>query len=283
MITINTIDFISIEEIKSNPDKYKKIYLEDKIIVFRNANLNKEEQTDLMLFFGDLFGWCPNSKNPITPGYIEDHHKHMKSDRDTSKEELMLAWHTEHVQDQEDPHLGATWRMEKFVCDEDSGHTYFVDMTQMFNSLSEEDQTFLSKCINKLDTVEFRDDGKDIAEIKVLKEFDCIKIHPMTGEKTVRLSLFAENGQLNNLSKFDGREPSKEESDKYRNLISWICKEVWTNQDIRMVLKWRQGDLAVPDLFKLAHSVSGGFTKNQRTLQGQFGKLMPWIEGSNAY
>ena len=153
----------------------------------------------------------------------------------------------------------------------------------MFKSLSEEDQTFLSKCINKLDTVEFRDDGKDIAEIKVSKEFDCIKIHPMTGEKTVRLSLFAENGQLNNLSKFDGREPSKEESDKYRNLISWICKEVWTNQDIRMVLKWKQGDLAVPDLFKLAHSVSGGFTKNQRTLQGQFGKLMPWIEGSNAY
>jgi hypothetical protein len=33
MIKINTVDFISIEEIKSNPDKYKKIYLEDKIIV----------------------------------------------------------------------------------------------------------------------------------------------------------------------------------------------------------------------------------------------------------
>ena len=36
MITINKIDFISIEEIKSNPDKYKEIYLRDKIIVFKN-------------------------------------------------------------------------------------------------------------------------------------------------------------------------------------------------------------------------------------------------------
>jgi hypothetical protein len=46
-----------------------------------------------------------------------------------------------------------------------------------------------------------------------------------------------------------------------------------------MVLKWQQGDLAVPDLYKLAHSVSGGFTKNQRTLSGQFGRALPTIEG----
>jgi hypothetical protein len=49
-----------------------------------------------------------------------------------------------------------------------------------------------------------------------------------------------------------------------------------------MVLKWKQGDLAVPDLFKLAHSVSGGFIKNQRTLRGEFAKLLPWMEGNNA-
>ena len=46
-----------------------------------------------------------------------------------------------------------------------------------------------------------------------------------------------------------------------------------------MVLKWQEGDLAVPDLYKLAHSVSGGFTKNQRTLFGQFGRALPSIEG----
>ena len=43
-----------------------------------------------------------------------------------------------------------------------------------------------------------------------------------------------------------------------------------------MVHKWQEGDLAVPDLYKLAHSVSGGFVENQRTLQGQFGKATPW-------
>jgi alpha-ketoglutarate-dependent taurine dioxygenase len=280
VIPVNTIDFTSIEEIKSNPEVYKEIYFRDKIIVFRNANLTKSQQQDLMVFFGDLFGWFPNSIDSTHINYTEDHHKHMKGDIYASKEELMLAWHIEHVQNQEDPHLGATWRMEKFQCPEDSGHTYFVDMTKMFETFSKEDQDFLSKCVNQLNTTEFRYTDEGVTAVKVLKEFDCVKPHPVTGEKTIRLSLFAKNGELNNLSRFDGREPTQEEKDIYRRLISFISSQVWTNEDIRMILKWKEGDLAVPDLFKLAHSVSGGFVKNQRTLQGEFGKLSPWIEES---
>jgi alpha-ketoglutarate-dependent taurine dioxygenase len=136
IITIDKIDFISINEIKSNPNKYKEIYLKDKIIVFRNANLTKDQQSDLMIFFGDLLGWYPNSKDSYVADYIEDHHKHMKSGIDVRKDQLMLNWHTEHVQNQENPHYGATWRMEKFICPEDSGHTYFVDMAKMFQDLN---------------------------------------------------------------------------------------------------------------------------------------------------
>lgn len=273
---INKVDFTSIEEIKSNPDKYKDIYFKDKIIVFKDANLNKEEQTELMRIFGDFFGWYPNSENPSTLEYTEDHHKHMKGDIYANKEELMLAWHVEHVQNEEDSHMGATWRMEKFECDEDSGHTYFVDMSKMFQDLSKEDQDFISKCVNIVNTKEFRHTDQGVTEVQILKKFDFVKGHPVTGEKTIRLSLFAKDGLLNNLCKFDGREPTEEEKDIYRRIVSFISEQVWTNKDIRMILKWNQGDLAVPDLFKLAHSVSGGFVQNQRTLQGQFGKQLPW-------
>jgi alpha-ketoglutarate-dependent taurine dioxygenase len=276
MIDINTIDFISIEEIKSNPDKYKEIYLRDKIIVFRNANLNKDEQTELMIFFGDLLGWYPNSKNSSISEYTEDHNRRIKDVNPASKEELMHEWHTEHVQNEEDSHHGATWRMEKFECHEDSGHTFFVDMAKMFQDLGKDDQDFISKCVNRLDTEEFRKTEEGLQKFKILKDFDFVKAHPITGEKTIRLQLFAKNGELNSLSKFDGREPTQFEIDRYRKIVSWICDEVWKNKDIRMVLKWKQGDLAVPDLFKLAHAVSGGFLKNQRTLQGQFGKALPW-------
>ena len=81
------------------------------------------------------------------------------------------------------------------------------------------------------------------------------------------------------LSKIDNREPNEEEKARHKDLTQWIRNQVWENKDIRMVLKWQQGDLAVPDLYKLAHSVSGGFTKNQRTLSGQFGRALPTIEG----
>ena len=279
MILINKVDFISIEEIKSNPNKYKDIYFKNKIIVFRNANLNKEQQTELMIFFGDLFGWCPNSKNSLVLNYTEDHHRHMNHKKSANKDELMLAWHTEHVEDEEPSHLGATWRMEKFQCPEDSGHTYFVDMTRIFQDLSKEDQDFISRCINKVSRTKFQNTGKEVIEFEISKEFNFVKVHPVTGEKTIRLSLFFKDGKENTLSKFDGREPNKEEIDIHKKLVSWICSQVWDNKDIRMVLKWEEGDLAVPDLFKLAHSVSGGFIENQRTLEGMFGKELPWRTG----
>lgn len=276
MILINKIDFISIEDIKSNSDKYKNIYLKDKIIVFKNANLNKDQQTELMIFFGDLLGWFPNSIDSSPSDYIEDHHKHMVGNKYASKDQLMLNWHTEHAQNEDDPHYGATWRMEKFECPEDSGHTYFVDMTKMFQELKTEDQDFLSRCTTILDAIEFKYDTGEKKEVRTIKEFSVIQNHPITNEKTIRLLLFAYDSKLNNLSKIDGRVPNQEEKNRYRELISWICKEVWTNTDIRMVLKWNEGDFAVPDLYKLAHAVSGGFVENQRTLSGQFGKAKPW-------
>jgi len=280
MILIEKNDFISIEEIKSNPDKYKEIYLKNKIIVFKNANLNKDQQTELMIFFGDLLGWFPNSLDSSSLEYIEDHHKHMNDERDVGKDELMLGWHTEHVQNEDDAHHGATWRMEKFECAEDSGHTYFVDMTKMFQDLKTEDQEFISRCRNRLETTEFRYEEKEVKAVPIVKEFDAVRTHPITGEKTIRLSLFSYDSKQNSLFEIDGREPDQQEKDRYRELISWICKEVWENTEIRMVLKWKQGDLAVPDLYKLAHAVSGGFIKNQRTLSGQFGKAKPWRKRS---
>jgi alpha-ketoglutarate-dependent taurine dioxygenase len=279
MITVNKVDFISIEEIKSNPDKYKEIYLRDKIIVFKNANLTKEQQSELMIFFGDLLGWYPNSKNSYIADYIENHHKHMKDGIDIGKDEIMLSWHTEHVENEENSYHGATWRMEKFDCPEDSGHTYFVDMTKMFEDLNKEDQNFLSRCINKLDTVESRYEGEERLDVKISKTFSCVNLHPVTKEKTIRLWLFSQNLNSCSLYKIDEREPNEEEKKRYSILTQRICNNVWMNEDIRMVLKWQQGDLAVPDLYKLAHSVSGGFTKNQRTLSGQFGRALPTQEG----
>lgn len=277
MILVNTTEFISIEEIKSNSEKYKDIFLKDKIIVFRNANLNKEQQTDLMEFFGDILGWYPNSSNRSPSDYVEDHHKHMANGRYATKDQLMLNWHTEHVENENDAFHGATWRMEKFNCPEDSGHTYFVDMTEMYASLNKEDKEFLDKCITYLTVTEATYDKDNRRTIKEVKQsFNTVSQHPITGEKTLRVHLASPFPEFISLQKFDGRDPVTEEINRFNGLIRWVCNEVWTNEDIRMVHKWQEGDLAVPDLYKLAHSVSGGFIENQRTLQGQFGKAKPW-------
>ncbi len=277
MRLVNTTEFTSIEEIKSNPEKYKDIFLKDKIIVFRNANLNKEQQTNLMEFFGDTLGWYPNSLDHSPSDYIEDHHKHMVNGYYATKDQLMLNWHIEHVENENDSFHGATWRMEKFNCPEDSGHTYFMDMTEMYSRLNKEDQEFLDKCTTYITVTEATYDTNNNQTLKQVKQsFKTVNTHPITGEKTLRVHLASPHPEFTYLKYFDGREPNDSETQNFMRLIKWICNEVWTNEDIRMVHKWKEGDLAVPDLYKLAHSVSGGFIENQRTLQGQFGKAKPW-------
>jgi hypothetical protein len=35
-----------------------------------------------------------------------------------------------------------------------------------------------------------------------------------------------------------------------------------------MVHRWQQGDLIIPDMFKLAHAVTGGFKSEDREFRG---------------
>ena len=38
--------------------------------------------------------------------------------------------------------------------------------------------------------------------------------------------------------------------------------------DSHMVHEWRQGDILIPDLFTMAHSVLGGFESSKRKFRG---------------
>lgn len=258
MITIKTIEFPGYEEIKNNFNKYKDIFLNEQVIAFRNANVDKELQINLMKLFGDNLSWSPNStklmdiNNEYTK-YTETHHQHIDKKGNVSKDDLILEWHQEHVEDEHFIFVSGMWSMGLFNCDPDSGKTYFVDMTKMYNSFSIEDREFLDRCT-----------GFCEGEI-----FKLVSNHWITNEKTIRT--FYAKIENTNLYLIDDREPTKLELEKFKLLHDQIVDQVWFNKEIRMQHLWKQGDLVIPDLFKLTHSVSGGFDKNQRRLDGMFG------------
>lgn len=253
MIKVKTIDFPGFDELKNNFNKYKNIFLSEQIIAFRNANLNRKEQEDIMYFFGDQLGWYPNSSYKKDFGYSETHHHHIEKRENVDKNDLILDWHQEHIEDPNHIFVSGMWNMELFKCDPESGKTCFVDMSKVYNSFIEEDQKFLDRCT-----------GYCEGEI-----FKLVSNHWITNEKTIR-SFYA---TIENVSLYliDDRKPTEIESEKFQLLHDQIVTQVWLNKNIRIEHSWQQGDLLIPDLFKLAHGIFGGFNKNERRLEGIFG------------
>jgi alpha-ketoglutarate-dependent taurine dioxygenase len=255
MVSVKTIEFPGYEELKNNFNKYKEIFLNEQIIAFRNANLNRKEQEEIMYLFGDNLGWYPNSSYKQDFGYAETHHFHIDKKGNVSKNELVLEWHQEHIEDPNLIFVSGMWNMELFECNPDAGKTYFVDMSKIYNSFIKEDKEFLDRCT-----------GYCEGEI-----YKLVSSHWITNEKTIR-TFFAKIENVS-LHLIDDRKPTEIESEKFNLLHDQIVTQVWLNKDIRMEHSWKQGDLLIPDLFKLSHSVTGGFNKNERRLEGIFGVL----------
>lgn len=255
MYIVKTIEFPGYEEIKNNFNFYKNIFLDNQILAFRNANINSEMQLKLIKLFGDNLGWVPNSSSEENIDYAETHHQHIDKKGNVSKDELVLEWHQEHVGDFNFNFVSGMWSMGLFECEPDSGKTYFVDMSKIYNNLDIEDKNFLDKCTA-------------YCEGEVYK---IVSNHWITNEKTIR-TFYA---TIENVSLYliDDKKPTELESEKFNLLHDQIVAQVWLNKDIRMEHLWQTGDLLIPDLFKLAHSVSGGFNKNQRRLDGMFGRV----------
>ena len=63
---------------------------------------------------------------------------------------------------------------------------------------------------------------------------------------------------------------------KSSEIITDICQKsssIWyvdsnNNLNIRIVHKWKQGDLVIPDMFVMYHALTGGFSSDEREFVG---------------
>lgn len=269
MIEIEPIEFPGISSVKDNIEFYMEKFLAEKIIVFKNAHCDESMQNEISEIFGIALNCSPMIAGTSRDFYIEDHHKHIDNIPTAGKDDILLHWHIEHVV-QDRSHALGVWNMELFKCDSSSGKTYFVDMVEMYSNLSKEEQDFADKVTvttiyEKENVIEEERKGMDVFE-EISFTYPIVKKHWITQEKGLRFDF----GTGTELALFDSRNPTDEEMSKYKLLRDKIEQNVLSSEDIRMVLKWEQGYLAIPDLFKLAHSVTGGFQKEERRLKGIF-------------
>lgn len=256
MREIIPIEYPGKDSILSNIDYYIDKFKTDSVIVFRNANLSPDEQEDLTRKMGDHFGWFPNTTAGWLERYTENHGKNTllsQADGDT----IFLDWHVEHPY-YELPIAASTWNMLNLTADPETGKTYFVDMAKMYRSLPDDWQEFLDKATVK---------GFNPGIHTEPKESKAVWHHWLIDEKVIRIQIdrYYSNDHL---VTFEGRIPTKEEQDKMVEICTHIYSELNRDGDHRLVHKWQNGDLVIPDMFKLAHAVTGGFAPSDREFTG---------------
>jgi len=257
MIYTQPIEFTSIEDIVNNHNKYKDIFLNDSILVFRNANLSYDDQVIFHKNLGKHFNWhAYTEQDGNTSKYIEDHSQNKNVGKSTG-DEIMLKWHMEHIY-YDNPIVAATWNMVTFNTDNNNGKTYFIDSEKIYATMPDDWKNFLESC-----TVNGR--STDVGS------FNVIKNHWITGNKVLRMMVTTDEERLVHSFFVNDNAPSEKEIKLFKEIILWFGNEVNTNEDIRIVHKWKQGDLVIPDMFKLAHAVTGGFNPIDRKFIGIWG------------
>lgn len=267
MQQIKILESPGFDELIKNIDKCGEEFLENGSVVYRNANFSTEQQLILLKTLGDFLGWHPNSLTKNAPIYRENHKRQgiSKEDRKT-KDDVLLGWHMEHT-DYKNPIVGATWNMHLFTCDSSLGRTGFVDTTQLYDLLPKDWQIFLSNCIEIIqkDTFVHNIDGQE-EYILMDHEVVCIQEHWKSKKPTIRIDL--DRANYHSLKFLDNSPLTDKDIDLFKQIKMFVFNQIHNNKEILQFHEWKQGDIAIVDLFKLAHCVYGGFYPDEREFTG---------------
>ena len=267
MQQIKILESPGFNELIQNIDKCGEEFLENGSVVYRNANFSTEQQLILLKTLGDYLGWHPNSLTKNAPIYKENHErKGLSKEERKTKDDVLLHWHMEHT-DYKNPIVGAIWNMHLFTCDSSLGRTGFVDTTQLYDLLPKDWQIFLSNCIEIIqkDTMVLNA-NREHEYILMDHKIKCVEEHWKSKKLTVRIDL--DTSDYYDLRFLDNKTPTNEDIELFKQIKGFVFNQIMHNKDILQFHEWKQGDIAIVDLFKLAHCVYGGFYPHEREFTG---------------
>lgn len=257
MIETKPIEWPGFDHIEKNATFYREVFLRDKLIVFRNANLDQEGHDNLSMLMGEILDGYPKRNAGQVIRYTENHQNLGKTAADDTGEDLRVYWHQEHLHLDNDV-VFAVWRNTLLKIDENKGKGYFIDMSKVYRDLPEETQEFLKKCISSgyNNTTRTRDDSR------------LVGYHWITNVPYIRMEFSGLEIGLHDLRYYDGKPCTHEENLKFLRIARNIRDIVDGDEENRIVHKWHKGDIVIPDIELLAHAVTGGFSPDEREFTG---------------
>jgi alpha-ketoglutarate-dependent taurine dioxygenase len=208
---------------------------------------------------GDHLGWYPNhSSDYLGRKYTENHSENRKVSS-SSGEDIILEWHIEHVDyDQQCPLVAGVWNMWHFNCEPNTGLTYFVDTTKVYEKLEDEEKKFLSSAkISWIDAYGF---GPHYGM--------AVQPHWITGDPTIRVEITRQI--KSELVEIDGQTPTSDDAVRFEKIQEKFMKIISNDLNLRFTHQWEEGDILIPDLYRMAHAVTGGFDPKDRSFTGHW-------------
>jgi alpha-ketoglutarate-dependent taurine dioxygenase len=258
MIKTVPVEYKSIKDIVDNIDKYKEKFIEDSVLVFRNANLSFDEHVALHKHIGEAFGWHVQRDETH---YKENHHRNQTLEV-SGAEDITLPWHVEHFY-YSNPIVTGTWNMFHLNAVEGAGKTYFVDTSKVYELLDNEAKNFLSNCILKI-----KPEKQNLPFVNETK-YNTVLPHWLTNKPVIRMPLSKRVDD--EIFSVNGNDPTEKDYEIFRKSALKVIDLIENDESIRIVHNWRQGDLVLMDAFKLAHAVTGGFKPEDREFTGIWG------------
>lgn len=243
-------DFPGLKNFIENIEEYKKKFLLNGVIAFRNANLSQQDQGTISLEFADALGLWPNKKSGSPLIYIEPHKE--LSEKDIDSDEIMLPWHTDHPWYINPICLGV-WNMHTLETKDDlSGRTYFYDLKKMYSRLDNKTKFYI----------------KDSFLHSQYSNHLYCQSHFYTKEPTVRSVV--SHPSTDPLIFLNGKSPSDDDKKYFYECMTEIKNLIENDKDNRIEHRWEKGDLVIVDMFIMAHAVTGGFKNGQRIFTGMW-------------
>lgn len=260
----NPIEYFNMKDLEVNIEFFAEKFRREGILVFRNANLSESDQRHVQELFGNYFGIYPNSENKLEQRYIEDH-KAME-EFNTSKDEIMLAWHMEHLYFS-NPILAGFWNMHTFKTSPENGKTFFYDSRKLYNKIPVDWKEFLHKCII--------DASLHVNTLDTINHTPAICNHWLTNEPTLRVPVRKIDPDFHPLISFDGIPATSDQKDEYEKIITQMRALLVGDTSTIIEHKWHQGDLVISDIYCMIHAVAGGFNSEDRVFTGMWSYLRP--------
>ena len=277
----------TVSEILKNIDFYTEKYLHHGLLAFRGLNCTEQEQLKILDAIGVRTGTTFKDGQGRYFRYQEDHSLAIGSrDKENSRDNILVGWHLENPS-YPFPQRAAGWRMFRFSTHPANGTTGFVDMSEVVNNLPQYLFDFAQRSkyafygrtmwrdpdavasfkdsVNKMKApVPIFD--SDVSKHLGSYPHKAIDPHPNTGAHVLRLSPWG--GMLFSV---DDRRPTEDEQRLGQELYDWAFTQIVDRKENQYWWSWQQGDLLVPDLFKMAHAVKGGFQPGDREFVGFWG------------